>query len=426
MTLLLNAEARGRNWRSAVKSPFMFLPYWMVGATLLYLLGWSDLFVALRGDTIGFVVFASALFAMLAFSRPIPEVTKSAVTINAWVVGLLTAYFVGAFVKNGGVPVLQILQGGDYDIYGFGLDGIHVFMLCLTGYYGVRSFRVFLVDLQWTLLAVTGWVFVLFVAIVNRSAASFLAFACAIVFVYVRRVSPIVLALVAVAGLCFAYLFGVLGDFRLSYQIEAATGVPGRSDAVVQLTHASSSFFASGVSPSWLWSYSYLASPLGNLNSAFAHAGGQLCGHSCELGSVVLHSLLPDSIGNRLGEMLGIVPVDRNPFLIAPNLTAATTFGTPVGGAGLLGGLLMLGWLAAVGIISLKILRGTALQIEGTAILGTVIFFSFFENMITYTSLSGELIIVLVCSRIGQLWMWFREMVSRKVPENPARAWVRL
>ncbi|WP_193598123.1 hypothetical protein [Microbacterium sp. YJN-G] len=384
-------------------SPFMLMSYWLVGASLLYLLGWSDLFVALRSDTIGFMVIVALIFVVLAVRHPVPTIRQAADPLRLGVPLLFTAYFVGAFVKNNGVPIIQILQGVEYDIYGFGLDGLHVFMLCLSGYYGVRAFRHFLESGRWGSLAVTIWVFVLFIAIVNRSAPSFLAFACALVYLYVRGITLTGFAVIVLLGLCFAYLFGVVGDFRLSHQIEAATGVPGRSDAVVQLARATPAFLDSGLSTSWLWAYMYFVSPIANLNAAFAAAGGRICGISCNIDSVVVHELMPDSIGSRIGAAFDIGDVDKASFLIAPDITASTTFGSPVGGAGMIGGTVMLLVLVVVSVMAVRLLAGTAVEIEGLALLGTLVFFSFFENMISYTSLSGQLIIALVCSQSARI-----------------------
>lgn len=385
------------------RSPFIFMPVWIVAAAVLYALGWSDLLSPMRLDTILFLTVVGLGFFILAQRHPGDQPVLGALPLNAGAVALITAYFAGAFVKNGGVPVLQILSGAEYDVYAFGIDGLHIAMLCFTGYYGVRAFRVYLDTRRWRDLAVFVWVLVLLGAIGNRSAVSFLFVACVIVYLRLRRLSPLWVVILIVVGVAFAYVFGVFGDVRLAHQIEAATGEPAARDAVLRFSRASEAYMASGLSPSWLWSYTYFATPTANLNEAFQYAGGQLCSRTCDLPAVFFYDAIPDVIGNRVGGLLGVEDFDKSVFLVAPDVTAATLFGSAVGAGGVVGALGMAAVLVAVALVSLRLLRGSRVQVEGVALLGTIVFFAFFENMIAYTSLLGQLIIV-VAHAVYERW----------------------
>ncbi|AXL13005.1 hypothetical protein DXT68_13290 [Microbacterium foliorum] len=388
---------------AVLRSPFALMPLWILAAGVLYLLGWSDLLTPLRADTGLFLGVVAVAFAILAQRHPGDQQPRSALPLNSGAVALITAYFIGAYVKNGGVPILQLLSGAEYDVYAFGIDGLHIAMLCFTGYYGVRAFRVFLDTRRLRDLAVFGWVIVLLATIANRSAVSFLVVACMIVYLRVRRLSATWIVMLVVVGVVFVYGFGVFGDLRLAHQIEAATGVPAARDAVLRFSRASEGFVASGLSPSWLWSYTYFTTPVANLNAAFGHAAGQLCSQTCGLPTVVLYDFIPDVIGERLGGVLGVEDFDKSVFLVAPDVTASTLFGSAVGAAGLVGGLGMACVLAVVAIVALRLLAGSRLYVEGVALLGTIIFFSFFENMVAYTSLFGQLVIVVVRAQLD-LW----------------------
>lgn len=390
--------ASRRRLSSILRSPYVQMSLWIVPGVLLYLLGWSDLLSPLRTDTLLFLAVVAVGYLALAqrFPSPLPHTVESPRQLNFASLGLITAYFLGAYVKNGGIPLLQLLTGGEYDVYGFGVDGLHVAMLCFTGYYGVRSFRVLLHNRRLIDLVAFIWVAALLSTIANRSAVSYLAFACALVLLLSLRLRPVWLVALGAAALMFAFGFGVFGDIRLARQIEDATGVPAGRDAILLFAKATESFDETGLSPSWLWFYTYFVSPLANLNSAVEYSVGSGCQLICNVPGLVTYELLPDAIGVRIADALSITAVDPGMFLIADDVTASTMFGSAVAGSGLVGGLAVAAALACVVLVSMRLLRGTAFAIEGSALLGTIVFFGFFENMLAYTALFGQLVIVLV------------------------------
>lgn len=381
----------------------MLMPAWIVAAVLLFLLGWSDLFVGIRFDTALFLAIVALAYGFIA-TRTQSDEEPHAKLLSAGPVAVITAYFIGAYLDNGGVPLVQIALGQDYDIYGFGVDGLHIFMLCFTGYCGVRAFNGWMAYKRPMQLAVLAWVFVLLTSIGNRSAVSYLFVACLLVYVVRRGVSVQALLGGLVAILVFAYLFGVFGDFRLAHQIEGETGAPAEPGAVARLMRASEAFDESGFSPSWLWAYMYFVSPVANLNAAFAVADGGVCGAACDVPALVWYDLLPDVLGVRIAAWLGVQDYDKNAFLVAPDLTASTAFGSAVGEAGVIGGLAVAAAIACVGVVSLRAVRGTPLVVETHALVGTVVFFCFFENMVSYTPLIGQLVIAVASSQLMKLF----------------------
>jgi hypothetical protein len=383
------------------RSPFFMMPLWIGAGVILYAFGWSTLFSPLRFDTSAFLALAATLFLALALSARTPSTQTPAVPVDLWGLSLIGVYFIAAYIENGGVPLLMIATGANYDIYGFGIDGLHIAMLCFTGYYGLRAWNAYLAHSGRSNLIVFFVVLGLLASIGNRSAVSFLLFACAFIYVRQRRIGlPGWIALLA-SALIFAFLFGKFGDFRLAYQIGQATGETGSTDAVLQLARASDGFRESGISPSWLWAYTYFASPLANLNAAFASAASAPCGAQCDLGSVVLFGMTPDVIGARLGQVFDVAPADMSSVLVSSSLTATTAFGASVTAAGAVGGLLVLAALAVICVLTVIMLRRSPMREEGLAILATVVFFSFFENMLTYTGLIGQLAFPLLAAAVA-------------------------
>lgn len=392
--------------RGIARSPFALMPLWIVSATALYLLGWSELLGPMRSVTLMFLAVVALGYLALAQTFQGRDEWGSARSLNPAALALISVYFIGAYIDNGGIPLLQVLSGDEYDVYGFGIDGLHIAMLCFAGYYAIRAFRRFLDSRRILDLAAFAWVALLLGSIANRSALSFLAFGCVLIFLLSRGLTPFWISLIVLAAFLFVFGFGVFGDVRLSHQIESATGVPAQRDAILQFAHGSDAFSATGLSPSWLWGYTYFVSPLANLNSAFAHAGESLCGHVCNIPGLLAFEFMPDVLGTRVATAAGVPPIDTSSFLVAHDVTATTMFGSAVGAAGLIGGLGVAALLAAVSVVVIRVLRGSAYALEGTAILGTVIFFGFFENMLVYTALSGQLAIVVLLSLIDRHSSW--------------------
>lgn len=385
-----------------VRSPFFMMPLWIGLSAALYSLGWSDLFSPVRGDTATLLIATSVIFLALAFMVDTQRTEAPSASLSPWSIALITVYFIVAFVANGGIPVVQVLTGAQFDIYSFGINGLHILMMCLTGYYGVRTFRAFIDRKRKLDLLAFAWILTLFIAIGSRSAASFLLFACVIVFFRSRQIKWLVWIGLLVLALALAFLFGVYGDYRLSHQIAEATGTPGNLTAILSLSGASSTFAQTGLSPSWLWSYAYFVSPTANLNESFAQAGGGFCGQLCNPAGLALFEWIPDVFGPRIAGLLGVEPIDRSVYLIRADLTASTAFGSAVAYAGIFGAFTVVALIAVVCWFSLRLLKGSAVREEGIAILSTIVFFSFFANMFVYTALLGQVVFAIVRAQLPE------------------------
>lgn len=377
-------------------NPLLVVTGWIVLGGALFSLGWSELYPGFSWGGASFLVLAAGLFGILGLSigSTRPSGTERATTSGP--VWLISGYFVAASLLNGGVPLMLILLGRPYDIYSFGIPLVHVAMLAFTGYYGVRLMADFLETRDRRLLlryaVVVGWL----VLIASRGAVSFLIFASLVLVLRRYGFSLKRLFLLIVLAVAFLFGFGVFGDQRLAFQINQATGNQVGGDAILSYAHASDSFVALGIPPTFMWAYLYLSSPIANLLSAFEHTGASFCGERCDFQGLFVYALMPDMVGTRLGTALDISEFDKSVFLVAPDLTASTVFGSAVGYAGLAGALTVTVVIAALVVVTLARLRHSDIHESGIAILATVLFFCCFENMIKYSPMSLQLFIVLL------------------------------
>lgn len=400
-TALAAVGDRSRDTRF-YRSPYFYAFSWVLIAFSLYSLQWSRLF---QGILLGTVVVLSAwcfTFVWLTLAHRAPTAQGQGVRLSRYAVPIVTIYYGVAFAFNGGVPLFQILAGDRvYDIYGFGIDGLHVVMLGYTGYLGVRALATFLKSGSKGSLYSYVWILLLLASLGNRSAISFLLFASLVLIVRNRTIRPARALVALLLGISLLGIFGSFGNARLSFQIEQSTGSTGSSSAIRAISLPSESFIDTGLDDAWLWPYMYFASPLANLNSAINELHGNPCGDVCSVTGFVTYELLPDSVGGRLGEAFALQEFDKSGFLISPNLTASTTFGSAVGYMGFYGAAAMIGLLGAIGFSVVRLAHSSPVSDELMALLATLLFFSFFENMWAYTPLSVQLLYGVWRSKFG-------------------------
>lgn len=314
---------------------------------------------------------------------------------------LIVCYFAAAFIENDGIPLIKILRGEPYDIYGFRIPGLHVVTLAFTSYHALRYWRRVLTASDRRSLTALALILAL-VKAMGRSAISFIIFAGFVMFLRAQRITALRLGVGVAVVVGFLYAFGLFGNERLAYQIEQETGQQARGDVVLDYAEATPAFDDSGLDPAWMWPYLYFSSPLANLNVAIQEAQGAVCGQRCDLDGLLLYELMPDSVGDKIARNIGVDELDRTDSLVRPDLTASTTFGPAASYAGFVGITAVAVVLLFVGLVSSKLLRGSPLREEGLAILWTVFFFSFFDNMVAYSPLSLQLGLVVVAATLAR------------------------
>ena len=390
---------------AAIRTPTFMFSAWILISLVLYQFGWSTLTSGgLDARTLALLGVAGMGFLISSFVYRAVRENVSPPQLRVTALAILTVYYVAAFWRNGGVPLLQMLRGDVWNVYGFGLPGLQVFALALTGYLGVRAFGLFLAERHsWDLFY--GFATLTMLAMIaSRSAITYMLFCW---FVLLIRRFRLTLArglgLVAVV-LVLLFIFGAFGDARLAGQILGATGHE-TTGVIKQVAHVTGAFEATGLPVQWLWAYIYLVSPLVNLNSALVYAGPSACGQSCDISGLVRWEMLPDVVSRHVGWLSSAGALDKSAFLPVKYLTVVTTFGPAIGYAGMIGAILVGAILVFVVVLSYTTLRGSLVREEGLAILACILFFSFFANMISYSPLVLQLALALVHSRHRVRWL---------------------
>jgi hypothetical protein len=381
------------NW---LANPFYLYALAFGLVLLVYGWGWTTLYPVLTAPVIGF--WLAGIGGMVALGRwwqprlcYRPTATNSA---NSLIVSLFLFGYAAEYAYNGGVPLLLILRGADYDYQTFGIPTFHVFLQTAAPFYTVWLFHQWLSSRSRWLLAGWGLLLLQNVLIANRGAMLMTLVACLTVFVQQRgRLSAGSLAGLAGGGLLFFYGFGFLGYSR---------SFAGQKEPFYELTQTTEAFQTGWVPGEYLWFYLYTSSPLANFQNVVNEAHAVRHNLPAFAGS----QLLPDFIYKRVADPVADPDLtEADTYLIAPFLTVGSTYFDPYrrmgwGGAGLL--LLALAGLMA-GVLTI-VGPDSPYRVTVIALLGSMAVFSTFDNMIRFTGLSFQLVypvLLTLLSRYG-------------------------
>ena len=118
--------------------------------------------------------------------------------------------------------------------------------------------------------------------------------------------------------------------------------------------------------------------------------------------------MLPDFLSNRILPLLGAARLDTPE--IGPGINVATIFARSYLYFGWIGVLLMFCWFITVTLIYLRTILKSPYRVPCLALLNTMTFFSFFDNMIAQTFVFAQLI-----------WPLLLPLLPRRNPISRAR-----
>jgi hypothetical protein len=377
---------------------------------LLYQLDWSYLYPDL---SVGLLLFLALTFVISAaigvyiHKRRVLVYTNNIKILRfKWILVFITLGNIADFVYQRQIPLFSILNKITNDNYGtFGIPTFSVLVSTFSGFITVYLFNCFLVTKRKKYLWGCIYLFIFPLLIFSRGAI--LLALSSMLFLYLFSIQKnkgkvylriVVIILVALLG------FGYLGNIRSSTQM-AKNG--SLDDIILTLGEAKPSFTNSAIPSAFFWSYIYISSPLANLQNNINLAKPQFDVGS--FASYFNYELTFDAVSKRTGDLLG---VDRGENkLIAPYLTVSTIYATSFTELGWLGMAFTFIALMAICLLYLLLLRPVnPFYATGIAILNTMVLFCLFDNMISFTGLSFQLLYPLLFSL-----KWNR----RKVPAPP-------
>ena len=350
---------------------------------IVYTLGWSEAFpkISLSVKIFFGVTFLLSLFLAypinirnktICFKIPTSSLNKIIL------IGITLGYAV-EFAYNGGIPIVLILQGADYDYVSFGIPTFHVFLHTFTSFYGIYLFHQFLSSKNKKLLLYTLYTFIPHILIFNRG--SLLMVFVSLLFVFLLSIDRLKLKYllgVLVIALFVLYYFGHLGNLR---------SAGGDNTYIPKVSQASEQFLSGKIPNEYFWGYAYIASPMANFQhnvnivSPVPTFSNSLC--------FARSQLVFDFISKRLPGTCTVPNKER----ALSHFTVSTAFTESYCYIGWAGPVLLFLFGSFVAFFYLMILpRSSKYYVSALAILLTIFMFNTFDNMWIFSGLSFQLV----------------------------------
>jgi hypothetical protein len=360
----------------------------------LYLLDWSYLYPTLTFDLVAFLcgTFIISILIGLYVNKKHALQYKGVVKTFS-VTKVLIALTIGNmidFAYEGRIPLFSIINMVTQENYGsFGVPSFAVLVSTLGSFTTTYLFYAYLVTKEKKYLYGSLYMFIFPILIFSRGII--LLNLSNMLFVYLftiqKNKAKIYLRLTMLM-LAVLLVFGYAGNLRTSNQLSKDDFSSSRK-IMLELGKAKPAFVNTSIPPEFFWSYIYISSPLANLQE---NVNRYNVNYSMKSVLTYLnYNLIFDSISNRLGEVLNLNKLDNNQ--IAPYLTVGTIYSGSYSGLGWVGMTITFCFLMAVAFFYVAVLKpDNPYYTVGLSILNTIMLFNLFDNMISFTALSLQLV----------------------------------
>jgi len=375
-------------------------PYALFGiawtlSLLLYVLGWSDLFPKVSSSLIFFLSFFILFF--LLTSVVYNRINTSIITTSISNIGHKKLLFINFFIFSlnflySGIPVLSGTKDPD-----FGIPTIIVLATTLNSFCAVYSFYLFLIRKNFIYILYVFLCLLLFVCDFSRGYIMMNLLTMFFLWLNVKQPDLTFKKIVSILSglLLVLYLFGVAGNYRTLNEIRSRYpdfDVTYNNDLILKIGDASDSFRTNVIPGEFFWTYLYITSPLSNLQYNITLHSPPVTVKS--IFYLIIDEAFFDTVSKRLDGFLNRQRIF--PDLIVSELTVSTTLANSYDYAGWIGMGVFLLIFWTVPLIYAFMVRNNPLGIIGKSTLCTIYFLSIFDNMLTLTGLSFQLLFPLL------------------------------
>lgn len=353
---------------------------WM-SILIIYSFQWSDINTQL--DVSLKIFFIITIISSLLLGRimrrlfrfqPMRKRPQNAVLLSF----LAILYFCFEFYLYGSIPLIEYLFIHQKEYTSFtGIKTLHTIVFTFTSYYAILLFYAHVSFCRYTkiYLCLSIALLAILFANGNRGIIMMNIFAFVLIYLSSRQVSFYrCLYYVIPLLLIMLYSFGVLGNLRSGASLYW-------DDSYITMLGEYNSNYPAYLSGAYKWAYSYLTSPLNNLNYNISN-------NVWGIGNF-LTAFMPDFLTRRIfteNNLSLYVNLVREYFNVSTGYIQALIFG------GFLGLFIMYFFVMFVPIFILKYLgRCSARYIPSLAIINIIVIFFFFVNTFAYSGISFQL-----------------------------------
>jgi len=355
-----------------------------VASLLLYQLGWSKIFPELSSNLIIFLFGTFAIHAAVGLLwrkkitlgiNPQDRITPKYITFFLYLLWVTEFFY-------GGVPILEIIFQTDFDYRQFGIPMLHVVVVTFSSFYAVFLFHLYVTlgKKEYLLLFVAN--LVPSVLIYNRGMMLFILTSAVFIFVHHRKISIKLILVGVIATVGFLFFFGVMGNFRQVAHIKRGYS----SDLFVEIIQPTDRFKNSGLAKEFLWGYTYISSPLANLETNIRDGHGST---SNKIPEFFVNEMIPDFVAKRINRLFDFKDVKDH--RIPGPFNVATVYSRSFSYLGWWGLFLMAGFIMILPWIYWWITPENEYKLTGMAILSSMYLLLVFDNTIRFTGFSFQL-----------------------------------
>lgn len=380
--------------KSVLVNPFFLYSLFFLIMFFAYRLNWSFLNPILSNKLSIFVIFSSIISLVFAyFFHLLPKDQKIK---NYEYRNLYSFISIGIFlgtilegIYNKGFPILSVVGINNVSYMDFGIPTFHVFLLTISFFYVLILFEIMINKGPRKIIILNTLVGILpFIISINRGMIVMLLLC--FLFLYLQY-KPLKFSLkkiftITIISIFFLYLFGIFGNYRMNSDYKQNLR-SSDSTLIMTIGEATPQFRESKIPKTFFWTYSYLTSPLANLQFNINNNVSSVPIDMRKIYEYFVSVLLPDFISNRIS----ISPVAS--YRIRVEMTVGTGYYQTFSRLGWAGMYIYQIVLLFLPIIYLTLLNQFARKYVfiGLALLCTVYTLTFFTNFLNYSGLMIQL-----------------------------------
>lgn len=395
-------------------SPYSSYIFAFSVALAVYQLNWSELYPEVSINLLLFLIFTFITFFIVNVAIYKPSVSDSFyyIPFNPNVTKItyfILVCWIMEFIYNGGVPLLLIIQGSNYNYTGFGIPSFHVFVVSFSSFWTVYTFHMYIST--WNKRVLVLFLINIFCGILVFNRAMVLMNAVSCLFIYVASISNnlnfikfiTIGTKISVLALSILFIFGSLGNLRTEKLYDRSQD----ENIILEIGKAKDNFRNSLIPTEFFWTYLYTSSPIANLQNTINFSSPEL--NTLNIQNIIgflNNEILPDFLSKRVNQMYQ--SNKKSVVLIDEQFTVSTIYAGSYANIGWFGVMIMALFISAFPLVYRRRLeknkRGSykenTFKISGVAILNTLYFFLIFDNMFVFSGLSLQLVYPLILNNI--------------------------
>jgi hypothetical protein len=360
----------------------------------LYFLGWSQYYPPIGWKLLLFLIATICIALFLASKQYYKQDSISiepAITLRTAIIVtiLLFVTWTAEFVHEGGMPLILILLGRPFNYRTFGIPSLHVFAVTFSSFFTCYLFHVYLISRNKIILILSLVNLSASLLIMNRGMLLMNLSTMLFIFLSIQKAAVKFSAttffkVTTIMAILF-YGFGALGTIRVSHGL----GRFYEPHLVYEVGNATDSFKKSIVPSEFFWSYLYITSPLANLQHNISNSNPVITKEN--FFQLINNEFLPNAASKRINALLKVEKKEN--LQIADNLNASTVFSGSFTYWGWMGMTAMFIFLMILPLtIRIPFINQTPYYITFFSLLNTLYLFLIFDNMISFTGLSFQLV----------------------------------